>query len=472
MEQTVYPFIEQHKLIHTGATVLVGVSGGPDSMALLHLYKQLREEWNLRIIAVAVDHQLRGEQSREDIRFVQHQCANWNIPCVETCIEVAAYKKEAKVSTQVASRTLRYQFFKEQMNTYQADYLALGHHGDDQVETMAMSLVHHSNTRSLAGIPVKRTFASGNIVRPFLSISKEEIYTYCKLHEISFRVDPSNEDDSYERNYFRKHIIPVFTKQNPNVHKTIQHLSERLNEDEKYLEEETKKLIKRLVSFKKDSRKAIFNRTDFLAFPIALQRRAFHLVLDYLFEQKIEGITYAHEQAFIALCNNKKAYVQSDLPNGCTIVKQYDEIKLYQKTGNEVDSYMYELPIPGKITLPNGDQLSTSYTDKPHEPESYVYMCNEQDVHLPLFVRTRRNGDRMSWKGLTGTKKLKNLFIDEKIPRHKRNEWPIVTDKQDRILWVVGIRKSHTEIERSNERTYIAIHYEEAPDEFQNLTSE
>lgn len=459
MEQTVRQFMKHHKLVHQGATVLVGVSGGPDSMALLHMYKQLRQAWDLQVIAVAVDHQLRGEEAREDVRFVEQQCVKWDIPFVATHIDVKGYKKKTNVSTQVASRTLRYNFFKEQMKEYQADYLALGHHGDDQVETMAMSFVHHSNTRSLAGIPTKRIFACGQIVRPFLSIAKEDIYAYCALNDISFRVDPSNEDDSYERNYFRQHIVPLLSKQNPNIRQTMQHLSEHLHEDEKYIQKAAKNALEKLIIFQESPRKASFQKGEFLAFPIALQRRVFHLILNYLYENKIDGITYAHEEAFIALCNNQKPHVQVDLPNGCTISKQYDDIQLYLKHRDEGKSYMYELPIPGEVILPSGDSFSTSYIDEPSDVGDLAYICDVKDVHFPLYVRTRKNGDRMSWKGLTGTKKLKDLFIDEKIPRAKRDVWPILSDSEGHVLWVVGLRKSHTEVNRSTERTYISIHY-------------
>lgn len=459
MEQTVSQFLKRHNLIHTEATVLVGVSGGPDSMALLHLYKQLADPWQLRVIALSVDHQLRGEESREDLLFVHDQCARWNIPFVGTHVEVATFKKNAQLSTQVASRELRYAFYKEQMKTYDADYLALGHHSDDQVETMAMSLTHHSNTRSLSGIPIQRPFAAGKIVRPLLCVTKEHILSYCEDNHIPFRVDPSNADDTYERNYFRQHIVPLLKKQNPNIHETIQSLSEGLHEDERYLQTEAEKVVESVISFKDNTRSAHFSKKDFLAFPIALQRRAFHLVLNYLYEQKVEDITYAHEQAFLSLCKNDKSYVHIDLPKGGSITKQYEDIQIMRESYVYSNGYALPLKVPGEVALPNGDRIIASYTNEPIEQGENTFVCTSNDVHLPLCVRTRESGDRMSWDGLNGTKKVTRLFIDEKVSRQKREMWPILTDDQGTILWVIGLRKSHTKIDRSKERIYIAIQY-------------
>lgn len=463
MDYTVKAFMKQHTLLHKGATVLVGVSGGPDSMALLHMYTRLRNKWNLRVIALAVDHQLRGDESAADIQFVKEECARLDIPFVETEVEVAAYKKAEKTSTQFASRTLRYRFFEKQMQIHQADYLALGHHGDDQTETMAMGLVHQTNPRTLAGIPVKRAFASGQIVRPFLCCTKEMIYDYCATHAVPFRIDPSNEDDAYERNYFRKHIMPLFVQQNPNVQHTMQHLSERLSEDEQFMEREAQKVIEKVVSLKKNEGIAEFHLKDFLPLPIALQRRSFHLLLNYLYEENIDGVTYAHERSFFALCNNQKPHARVDLPNNGKIEKVYDTIYLYIDHRNLGEPYVYELPVPGEITLPQGDIISVSITEGTQVSGKHTHVCHMQHTQLPLYVRTRRDGDRMSWSGLKGTKKIKDLFIDEKIPRKDRATWPVVTDKQDRILWVVGIRKSDIlNLNHSEQSTYITIHYRTA----------
>src|SRR5690625_882865 len=167
MNDRVIEFMKKHQLIQKNATVLIGVSGGPDSMALLHFYRSIKNDWNLKIQAISVDHELRGPESREDLEYVEDICHKWGISFMKASIDVKGYQKERRISTQVAARKVRYQFFEEQMNDINADYLALGHHGDDQVETILMALVRSTSTSALSGIPIKRKFAKGYIVRPF-----------------------------------------------------------------------------------------------------------------------------------------------------------------------------------------------------------------------------------------------------------------------------------------------------------------
>src|SRR5690625_632430 len=189
-------FIEQHALIANDTTILVAVSGGPDSVALLHYLAQERKKRNLHIIALTIDHQLRKDAHRE-VTYVEKLCNSLHVPCVSTKIDVKTYQTENKLSTQVAARKLRYRFFKEQMNVYKADYLALGHHADDQLETMLMGFARSTNPNALSGIPYKRPFATGYIIRPFLPLTKEEILYYCKKHRLKPMLDHSNEDISY-----------------------------------------------------------------------------------------------------------------------------------------------------------------------------------------------------------------------------------------------------------------------------------
>src|SRR5699024_9501099 len=225
MKKVVINYIKEQSLIEKGSTILVGVSGGPDSMALLHLLVSLRESWKLRVIALTVDHQLRGSQSAEDVKYVQTLGKEWGVEVVSKAIDVLAYQKEQGVSKLVASRELRHRFYEEEMKKYQADRLALGHHGDDQVETMIMSFTRSANPHGMLGIPLERDFAQGKIIRPLLAVSREQIEEYCKEAGIEARRDPSNLDLSDRRVFFRKRIVPLLRAKNPNVHRTVHQLS-------------------------------------------------------------------------------------------------------------------------------------------------------------------------------------------------------------------------------------------------------
>lgn len=195
--EKVKAFIKKHQLIEKHKKILVGVSGGPDSMALLHYLKERKEIDELNIIAIGIDHQLRKEASEADMLYVEEQCKRWHIPFISKEVDVQAYKQKYKVGTQVAARTLRYEVFAKAMLEYDADYLALAHHGDDQIETMLMGLMRMTTIQGLKGIPYKRDFATGIIIRPFLPLTKSDIETYCYDHQIEPRIDESNFEADY-----------------------------------------------------------------------------------------------------------------------------------------------------------------------------------------------------------------------------------------------------------------------------------
>lgn len=463
MRQKVLQFMKQHQLLKKDTTVLVGVSGGPDSMALLHLYKSFSKAWNIRLIALSIDHQLRGEDSIADVAYVRAICADWDIPFEAGTLDVPAYHKMYKVSTQVAARTLRYQFFLEKMQEYAADYLALGHHGDDQVETILMNLTRSSNPAALAGIPVKRSFADGEIVRPLLCVERKEIEEYCAAHQIIPRLDASNEEVTYTRNYFRKYILPLLKEKNERIHVTTQRLSEALQEDESFLEAEAKKAAEKVISEKIKGEKVTIGSMELKSFPRALQRRIYHLILSYLYKKTPKTLSSAHEASFLDLLT-KSGYRQLDFPHGLKIEKSYDLIRFsFKNSMQEENAFQQKLLIPTDITLPDGATLQVKYVNEIDKLGKHIIYIHPEDVSLPLQVRFRQTGDAMSWKGLNGSRKLKDIFIDEKIPLKERDNWPIITDDSDEIIWLVGIKKGKKAIEQQDKRTlFVQLRYEQA----------
>lgn len=459
MKEAVAAFIKKHKLLKKHAVVLVAVSGGPDSAALLHYFKTLRADWGLQLIALTVDHQLRGTVSAEDADYVERLCAEWQIPCVRTAVDVRKLKKETKAGTQEAARTLRYDFFESQMKAYQADYLALGHHGDDQAETMLMRFVRSADPEAVTGIPVKRPFAGGEIIRPLLGVSRQDIETYCKANGIQARIDASNEDEHYTRNYYRKRVIPLLKAKNPNLHATMERLSESFREDEAYLRSEAEKMVKRIADFDSDRTRVNFDIGAFKSFPIALQRRAYHLILNYLYFEAPVQLTYAHESQFFALLDSARSNMSLDFPQGLKLVKTYGEAA-FSFIDAEAKPYQYVLEIPGELRLPGGVSIRASLKHSPPVETPGMLVLPEQAVELPLTVRTRRNGDRMSWDGLAGTKKLKDLFIDEKIPKSRRDIWPVVTEAGGEIIWVAGLKKNRRQTDGTGR--YICLEFAES----------
>jgi tRNA(Ile)-lysidine synthase len=462
VKDVVTDFIEKHQLLLPGKTVLVAVSGGPDSMALLHFLKSIQVEWSLRVIALSVDHQLRGEESREDLDYVERMCQEWNIEFVGTSVDVEGHKKNNQIGTQKAAREVRYRFFAEQMKYFQADYLAFGHHGDDQAETMLMKLVRSGDSSFFSGIPVKREFAGGTIIRPLLCVTKADLENYCQVHDIVPRMDPSNESVDYTRNFYRIKVLPLLKSKNGNLHKTIQHLSESLEADEKFLQLEAKKMFTEVVQLEGNPIQASFNIDDFVTRASALQRRVYHLILNYLYYNDLpKDLSYVHEEQLLSLLAKNKRNVQIDFPRHLKVEKAYNKLIFYFRQNEGLDPDFHEIiPIPGEVLLPDGGKISATYTSDISLQNEHTYICLENQVELPLSVRTRHDGDRMTWKGLTGSKKIKDIFIDAKIPLKERNRWPVVTDNKGDIIWLIGLKKRDP-IPNQNHSLYIQLYYEQ-----------
>ncbi|MEI3604581.1 tRNA lysidine(34) synthetase TilS [Pseudogracilibacillus sp. SE30717A] len=464
MKTKVLDFIVSHQLLDRGSTVLVGVSGGPDSMALLHFLNSIKVDWNLNLCAVTVDHQLRKGDSEEDVEYVCKVCQEWNIPFVTAAVDVKSYKRNYKVSTQVAARKLRYGVFAEQMKLRKADYLALGHHGDDQIETLLMSLARTTNLSSLQGIPLRRDFCHGKIIRPLLSVTKEEIEQYCQENKIYPRIDATNEDTTYTRNDIRRSIVPKLKERNSRLHTTMQSLSESLQEDESFLISEAIKTVEKTIELDRNQKKATLDLPLFQEVPVPLQRRAYRLTLDYLYDKVPEQLTYMHEDIFLNLLheytNNKVVH----FPQNLFIERSYQKIYFYfqDKEKRSHDFNQTVDCIPACITLPNGAIVSISYIEKPstENQSKYTFICNEDQLSFPLHIRTRLPGDRMRYEGLNGSKKIKDILIDEKIPRHEREDMYILTDSRNNILWLIGLRKAELP-ETNDHRRYILIEYRE-----------
>ncbi|MHA6252888.1 tRNA lysidine(34) synthetase TilS [Oceanobacillus sp. CAU 1775] len=459
MEKAVQAFINKHQLLTSNSKVLVAVSGGPDSMALLHFLYQRREKWNLKLVVLSVDHQLRGKKSEEDLAYVEDVCKKWQIEFHGTSLDVPSYEATHKVSTEVAAREMRYKFFSEKMQELGGNYLAFGHHGDDQVETLLMKLVRSASATAFSGIPVRRNFAGGEIIRPLLAVTKAEIEAYCTNHQIEVRTDPTNFEDTYTRNFYRKHIVPLLKEKNNNIHITAQHLSETLQEDERFLQKQAEAVVQNAVTFSSENRQAELEINLFKKHDQSLQRRAFHLILNYLYETLPNQLSYAHEEAFFKLFMQEAGNAEIHFPNALVLCKVYDKLIFYFETKQSTSQSFHQiLKIPDRMLLPDGATITVDLAKHQQNEHRFSFNIATSEVKLPLQIRNRLPGDRMTWKGLNGTKKLKDIFIDEKVPLRRRDTWPVLVDSEGRILWLIGLRKGLRK-EISNE-AFIYIEYE------------
>lgn len=448
----------KHHLVEPNSTIVVGVSGGPDSLALLHFLWTNREREGWNIVAAHIDHMFRGEESAAELKFVESYCRQHQIPCEVTQINVTTYQKEQGISSQVAARECRYAFFKEVSDKHKASILALAQHGDDQVETILMRLVRGALGKAISGILPKRTWHEGYVIRPLLPVSKAEILSYCKKFELEPKFDLSNTKDIYTRNRFRNVIIPFVKKENPNVHEMFQQFSERQIEDECFLEELTIERMNTVIKKKNDNQIELSIKA-LLELPIPLQRRGLHLILTYLYHSVPSSLCFLHIEQIFHLIVSVRPSGTLHFPQGLIIKRSYDAC-MFTFEEDKVYKYSYCLMNKDKILFPNGQELWVEeHRQYPTTTSNSMFILDATYNSSPLTVRNREQGDRIQLKGMNGSRKIKDIFIDEKIPHHDRASWPIVANQEGQILWIPGLKKSRFETVDKHQTLYTVLFF-------------
>ena len=457
MEMKVDRFLKQKGFAFEAKKILIGVSGGADSLALLNYLLNKQQEQNFSLVVAHVDHMFRGHESVEDAKFVEHYCETRKIPFKMKRINVPQYMEITGKSPEVAARECRYQFFAEVMREYDLSHLALAHHGDDQIETILMRLTRGSSGNARAGIPFSRTFENGLIIRPFLCLNRNEIEQYCMEHELHPRHDSSNDSDDYLRNRFRKYVVPFLKQENANVHEHFMRFSEELQLDEEYLQELTKEKMNTVLKEKKRE-KVTIDIDAFRAIPLPLQRRGIQLILNYLYCERPASLSAIHIDAFFSLIDRCNPSGKLDFPEGLQVIRSY-RLCHFQFPKEDHKGFRFSLAEPGECSLSNGDSITIQRIETPVETNRNSVLFNSKDIEFPIIIRTKEQGDRMSLKGMKGTKKLKSIFIDHKIPIDRRETWPVVTDGKNRILWLPGLKKCYDADTLDKGEGYILITY-------------
>jgi tRNA(Ile)-lysidine synthase len=310
-----------------------------------------------------------------------------------------------------------------------------------------------------AGIPFSRQLAGGTIFRPFLGLERADILDYCRRHNLSPRVDPSNEKSIYSRNRFRKVVIPFLKKENPHVHEHFQRFSDELKSDETFLQELTAEQMNTVMT-KKEESKITIDINRFLAVPLPLQRRGIQLILNYLYKEKPASLSSVHIDQVYFLIHHPQPSGQFDFPNGLIVTRSYNSLS-FQFQPIKAESFRIEMTKPGVIVLPNGGEIKSEYiTGEIPAANSSSAIFSVNRINWPVIIRSRNIGDRMTIKGMEGSKKLKSIFIDQKVPVQERNMWPVLTDKEDRIIWLPGLKKSSFEGIDYTAKQYILFTYQ------------
>lgn len=404
-------------------TLVVACSGGSDSMFLLDL---LHKE-SYKVVCAHVNHKVRKESDDEYI-FVSNYCKENDIP-----FEGTSLTEYTSGNFEHFARNFRYTFFESVLKKYNTDILFTAHHGDDLIETILMRMVRGSSLKGYKGFSRVTKRDDYTIIRPLIYLTKDDIQSMMDENNIKYVVDASNFTDDYTRNRFRHYLLPILKEEDKFVHKRFIQFSEELDDAYNFINRLTLDCIREIyVDNSLDVNK--FNNIDSY-----LKRSVLVRILSELYPDNLYLVDNNHINEIMKIINSDKKNIKLQLPNNILVKKEYDKI-IFNASSEEEVSYDYPLT----------DGLEVGeYIFKFHETDNksnYVIRLNSKDVCLPLRVRTRLPSDKMRIKNLNGSKKINDIFIDNKVVMSKRESWPVVVDANNQILWLPGLKKSDFDI--------------------------
>lgn len=436
--------------------ILLAVSGGVDSMVLLDLMKRLPNELKPWFAVVHVNHQLR-EASVHEAAFLEQFCQQAEIPFFMTKWETSQHPK---ASTEEAAREFRYAFFKKVFTEQQATHLLTAHHGDDQIETILMRLVRGGSLESMAGIKAVRPFSSGLLVRPLLPYMKEQLYQYSEEQQLRYFEDETNQSSVYTRNRYRNQVIPLLKEENPQLVPHFSDFSTDLQDVLAVAQIEVQRQLKRISKKAADGGFQL-DRKEYLKLDKSLQRLVVQELLVKVYQHKDQLFQRQHIKAVHDLLISPHPNGQIDLPGQWIAKRRYDTLFFALPELVEVSvEEAKELHLGEWIHLPQGGKVglftADTFLDIGHQQ---VMWMNADSIQLPLVIRRRKPGDRISLKGTGGTKKIKDVLIDQKVPLEQRDELRVVCDDEGKMLCFLGYKDSRLSIERETDTIqYILIH--------------
>lgn len=403
--------------------IIVACSGGPDSMFLIDLLHRL----NYKIVCAHVNHKVRKE-SDDEYKFVNDYCIKNDIIFEGT--ELTGYTTG---NFEHFARNFRYSFFESLINKYHTKYLFTAHHGDDLVETILMRLVRGSSLKGYSGFSIISSKNGYKIVRPLIYLTKEMIENYNSEHNIKYSIDSTNNEDDYTRNRFRHYVLPFLKNEETLVHEKFILFNNEINDACIFIDS---LVISQVSKMYKDNslHLDLFNEVDEY-----LQRRILENIISKLYPDNLYLVDKNHINEIMKIIISKKPNISLTLPNNISVMKEYNKL-LFNAQTNLDNNYEY-LYYDG---LEINDYVFKE--EKSDDKSNYVIRLNSKNIALPLKVRTRKNGDKMRVKNMSGTKKINDIFIDLKVNLEKRDAWPLLVDANNEILWLPGLKKSEFDI--------------------------
>ena len=467
--QQMHRFIAQHKMIENGETVIVAVSGGADSLALLYGLHALRSQLNCQLHVAHLNHCLRPDADA-DADFVHQHAAHLKLPCTIQRMEMSHLAQRWKLSIEAAGRKARYQFYESVTTEIDATKVALGHHQDDIAETVLMNLIRGSGATGLKGIaPVRDT----KFIRPLAGFTRQQIEAFLTSIDVVPKHDTTNTDTRYLRNRIRHELIPrLESDYNPNIKTGLSRTADVLRAESEYLDTAARKAFE-TCRIQDQHKNVVLDRVEFRKHHIALQRRMLRQSVSEMLGD-MSDLYFLHCEKMLNLIEAEASNALLALPNGLQFRRAYQQLILERKPV-ETGNFAYPVVTVGKTSI---EVLNTEITAElgnikscptlalpdgrfeaifDYEKIRKVFVEPSLEA-FPLTVRNRRQGDRFQPHGMRGTKKIKDFLIDAKVPRYERDSIPLLVCG-DQILWIIGYTTSDAFKIESDTRQYLYLRY-------------
>lgn len=432
--------IKKYNLIEDGDRIVVGISGGPDSMALLHVLNRLKQQINIQIYAAHLNHQLRGINSQEDAFFVTKYCEKIGITCFVKSEDVSKFCRENSLSIEEGARILRYNMFDEIKNRTKSNKIAVGHNLNDQAETVLMRILRGTGLSGLKGIEIKR---NDGIIRPLLEVKRCDIESYCKEYDLNPRIDESNLETIYTRNKIRLELIPYLTENfNSNVVESLVRMSSSLKFDNDYIEETSLKIFNEVANISQN--RIDINIQSYIGLHSAIKLRVLRLGIKQILGDT-KGIEQKHIYDILEFEDDSKINKMLNLPRNIFVYRKANSIVITNQeiVIDEVE-FCYNIPKEGFINIKEIDlnvktQVISINSFKGMKKDNESIAFDLEKIKGTLTISNRKQGDKIKLQ--SGTKKIKDMFIDLKIPKEERSKVPIIKDESE-VLAVSNLRIS------------------------------
>jgi tRNA(Ile)-lysidine synthase len=445
-------------MLKGGKTAVVAVSGGPDSMVLLHLLMEIAPSLRVKLHVAHLHHGLRGRDADLDLKLVRDYCRKSRLPFISKRVDVRAIAEGKRISLETAARMARYEFLIRCARRVGSTAIAVGHTADDQVETFLMRLLRGAGGRGLGGMQPVRRSGDFVIVRPLLRTWRQDILSFAEACGLNYRIDRSNMDVSFLRNRVRHRLIARIQREySPRIKETLRRSADILGNEHAFVHDEANKILRRIG--KPQSDRIAISVPRLLALPPAIRAELLRIAVGELSQGASPG--YSDVDALLDLCKGERGKKQHQLPGSVTALREYD--KLILSSGAKMQAGDYEFPLSDGLeiaTHPFILQFGFSILSRAEirrlrkKPVKLAEIWGDgKKRHWPLreffsldaladkgiVVRNRRPGDRFTPLGMRGTKKLKGIMIDEKLPSHLRAAVPLIACG-DEIIWLPGHR--------------------------------